>query len=88
MYKRPSSGLRGRILPLLLPDVSPTSVAGILRELAPLLLFGVYWTQNKSIGASPLKMPATDVGVTSGKRSDRPRSLSPEDDFLYNPIFL
>ena len=38
-------GLKGRgLLFVLVPDVSPASVVGIFRELAPvLLLFRVYW---------------------------------------------
>ena len=64
------SGPRGRgLLILLLPDVSPASVGGIFRGMAPGLLFGV----------SPLKMPATDAGETSGSRNiSRPRPLSPK----------
>ena len=43
-YKCLSSGLRGRgLLFLLLPDISPASVAGIFSGLAPVLLLGVYW---------------------------------------------
>ena len=75
---------RGQGLPLLLlPNVSPISVAGIFRTLPPMLLF-TYWTPNNIMGTSSLEMFATDVGATSGKRkSGRQRPLSPKDDILY-----
>ena len=67
-------GLRTGLLILLLPGVSPASVAGNFRGLTPGLLLGVYDPE-----ASSLKMPATDAGETSGSRSiSRPRSLSPK----------
>ena len=44
------TGLRGRdLLFLLLPDVSPTSVAGIFRGLVPVLLFGDCWNLSTYI---------------------------------------
>ena len=58
---------------LLPPDVSVTYVAGIFRGLT-LVQFGVDSrgigvgvTPDKSTGTGPLKMPATDVGETSGR---------------------
>ena len=71
-------GLKGRdLLILLLPDVSPASVVGIFRELAPALLLGVYTR------ASSLKMLARDAGETSGsKRISRPRLLNPKGKHL------
>ena len=38
---------RGRSLPLLLPDISPTSVAGIFKGLAPALLLGELSVDSK-----------------------------------------
>ena len=44
IYKCLFSGSRSRgLLFLPLPDVSNASVAGIFREMTPVLLLGVYW---------------------------------------------
>ena len=64
-----------RIPLLLLPDVSLASVAGIFSPPQK--------TPSNSAVASPVKMPATDLIETSGRRCGRPRHLSPEDDLLY-----
>ena len=67
---------RGPLI-LLLPDVSSASVAGIFRGLG-------FWVVARRIRAttqepSHLKMPATDAGETSGRRSiGRPRFLCPK----------
>ena len=47
-------GLRDRgLLILLLPDVSPASVAGIFRGLAPGLLLGVSQAKHQGVSLSP-----------------------------------
>ena len=56
------------LLILVLPDVSAACVTGFCRGLSS-------WI----VARSPLKMPATDAGETSGRRSiSRPRFLNPK----------
>ena len=68
-------GVKNRgLLTLFLPDVSPASVTGIFKGLGS---WAVARTPTQE--QSPLKMPAIDVGETSGRKSiSRPRSLSPK----------
>ena len=68
----PGPGCRGYLI-IILPDVSPTSVADILRGLAH---SAVVW--NSRLGGSSLRIPATDIGETSKSRSSRLRPLRPE----------
>ena len=67
-----SPGFRGRgLLSLLLPGVLPASVAGI-----------------SCVVARKVSAPGNSTGVdeTSGRRSSRPRPVSPGDKHLYEYI--
>ena len=63
-------GLFGRVLKVVLPNVSPVSVASIFRGI------GVQ-SVDKVPTPVPLKMPATETGKTSGRTTfrTRPKSL-------------
>ena len=74
-------GLKNRgLLILLLPDVSPASVAGIFRGLgSQVVARNLLDSEQQPQEPSPLKMPATDAGETSGRRSiSIPRFLRPK----------